>query len=342
MRYDGTLILGAVVYGDSGLGVLGSEVPSNGEFGGAPMYPFLLAGDMAKEVRWLITSPPVTTTAFFAYEDGSFTATGDGTHSIGWGFYVEGALRSSHTTTFTIGATLGQVTDATTALAVTTIKSVAAGLNTTIETPLSTAASKSITLGFVTDTSIPLPLSAGMASIDQVTDYTIAQAVTASKSITLGIVTDTQFAQAVAYYKAQGVLQAAGGDSALPLSTSKSANLGFATDTTTAQSVSTGSGSTLGMIVDTNQAFSIAASKSITLGIVTDTQFAQAVAYLKSQGVLQATSSDIALPITSSKTTTLGFATNTELTMALVQDAGIGDPPDVIFTVLTEQRIFHS
>lgn len=110
LRFDSALIAGALVYGDEGLGVLGNTVLSDGEFGGPPMYPQLLVGDLTKEVRWLITGAPTPAglTSFFPFENGAFTAAGsDGTRSFNWDFYVDGALRSSHTTTFTIGAVSG-------------------------------------------------------------------------------------------------------------------------------------------------------------------------------------------------------------------------------------------
>ena len=104
-RYDGPLISGALVYGNSGLGVPGSAVPSTGEYGGPPMYPYIAPGDLTKEVRWVITSAPSGLTSFFAYEDGSFTATGpDGTYTIGWDYLTNNAYQASYTTNFTIGA----------------------------------------------------------------------------------------------------------------------------------------------------------------------------------------------------------------------------------------------
>jgi len=108
-----SLISGALVVGDRGLGVLGSEVPSTGDSGAGYLYNDLsLPGDASKEVRGLITSQPSAGT-LYAYEDSSFTFTGapDGTYSFGYQLYVDGASTGSPATvTLTVGSGSSSVT----------------------------------------------------------------------------------------------------------------------------------------------------------------------------------------------------------------------------------------
>jgi len=74
-----SLISGAVVIGDRGLGVSGSSVPSTGAGGPGYIYPSLnLPADANNEYIGLIVSPPSAGT-FFANEDTSATLTGAST-----------------------------------------------------------------------------------------------------------------------------------------------------------------------------------------------------------------------------------------------------------------------
>lgn len=95
-------IAGALVIGDTGLGVLGSAIPAAGTHGPAYAYDsVVLQGAYAgNEYRGTITSVPAGV-SIIAAEDTSFTATGPvGTHTIGWALYENGALVG--TTTFTL------------------------------------------------------------------------------------------------------------------------------------------------------------------------------------------------------------------------------------------------
>lgn len=106
LRIDTTeLISGAYVIGDVGLGVLGSDVPSEGEHGASYLYNDLtLPDDADKEIRGLIVTPPSAGT-FYAWEDGSFSLTGapDGEYTFVYRLYVDGADLGTATATITIG-----------------------------------------------------------------------------------------------------------------------------------------------------------------------------------------------------------------------------------------------
>lgn len=100
-----SLIPGAIVVGNRGLGVLGSVVPSTGTNGAGYLYNDLaLPADADKEVRGLIVTPPSAGT-FFAYEDSSFSLTGapDGTYSFVYRLFVDGADLGTATAEITIG-----------------------------------------------------------------------------------------------------------------------------------------------------------------------------------------------------------------------------------------------
>lgn len=94
-RVDSTLIAGACVVGDRGLGVLGSVIRADtaaGTHGAGYLYNDWEAGDDAKEFRGLIVTPPASGT-LVAYEDGSFdfTAPADGSYSFTYRLFVDGA-----------------------------------------------------------------------------------------------------------------------------------------------------------------------------------------------------------------------------------------------------------
>jgi len=100
-----SLIAGACVVGNRGLGVLGSQVPSTGE-GGRPSYLYndlSLPADANKEVRGFITRAPAAG-VFFAYEDGSFSYLGPST-DFDYQLYVDGvAVGAPVTVTISMGA----------------------------------------------------------------------------------------------------------------------------------------------------------------------------------------------------------------------------------------------
>lgn len=103
------LIAGAYVIGETGLGVLGSAVPSDGDHGASFLYNDLsLPADAGKEIRGLILSPPAAGT-FYVWEDGSFTLTGapDGVYSFTYRLFVDGADLGTAVGTITIGSVAG-------------------------------------------------------------------------------------------------------------------------------------------------------------------------------------------------------------------------------------------
>src|SRR5574343_342108 len=114
-RFASQLLTGAYHFGVGGLGVRGDEVPSTGTHGAGYLYnDITLPGEAADEFYGYITSPPVGLTTFFAYEDSSFSAAGpDGVYSCTYAGYKNGASYGSATATFTIGATVLAVSDAT-------------------------------------------------------------------------------------------------------------------------------------------------------------------------------------------------------------------------------------
>ena len=125
IRVDTTsLIPGAIVCGNRGLGVLGSTIladTATGDHGAGFLYNDVDSGDEGKEFRGLIVTPPSYGT-FFAYEDGSFSLVApDGSYTFVYRIYVDGVDLGTETVSITIGAT------STASLAVTTDASVFAG-----------------------------------------------------------------------------------------------------------------------------------------------------------------------------------------------------------------------
>ena len=103
------LIAGAVVVGNTGLGVLGSDVPISGDAGASYLYNDLsLPADNNVEVRGLIVTPP-SAGAFFAFEDGSFNSTGapDGSYSFVYRLFADGVDLGTTTASLTLGASGG-------------------------------------------------------------------------------------------------------------------------------------------------------------------------------------------------------------------------------------------
>ena len=107
-RYGGTNPAGGYHYGKGGLGVLGSEVPSDGVDGASPIYAGLsLPAEANDEFRIVIITQPVLGT-LFVYEDTSFNFTGpDGVHTWTYGAYKNGILYGTGTITIVIGQGLG-------------------------------------------------------------------------------------------------------------------------------------------------------------------------------------------------------------------------------------------
>ncbi len=100
-----SLIAGALVVGDRGLGVLGSEVPATGDDGPGYLYNDLDPGDETKEVRGLIETWP-TDGVLLAEEDSSFTFDGaaEGAYSFTYRLFVDGVDLGTGTVDLTVGA----------------------------------------------------------------------------------------------------------------------------------------------------------------------------------------------------------------------------------------------
>lgn len=105
VRVDSSsLITGAVVVGDPGLGVLAEMVPSTGEHGAGYLYASLeFPADTGKEVRGLITTWPTLGT-LTAFEDSSFEYDGP-SDTFAFQMYVDGvAVGTPQTVTIMVGA----------------------------------------------------------------------------------------------------------------------------------------------------------------------------------------------------------------------------------------------
>lgn len=115
VRVDTTsLIAGACVVGNRGLGVLGAVIratTATGTHGHGYLYNDLTGADDAKEIRGLILTAPSAGT-FAANEDGSFTLTGaaDGTYSFSYRLFADGADLDTATGSIIIGAAPATVT----------------------------------------------------------------------------------------------------------------------------------------------------------------------------------------------------------------------------------------
>ncbi|WP_341649942.1 hypothetical protein [Thauera humireducens] len=98
-----SLITGAVVVGDPGLGVLAEQVPTTGEHGGGIAATWLGPEDAGKEVRVLVTSWPAVG-SLFVFEDTSFDYDGPGS-TFEAQLYLDGvAVGSPQPVTITVGA----------------------------------------------------------------------------------------------------------------------------------------------------------------------------------------------------------------------------------------------
>lgn len=109
LRVDtASLISGAIVCGNRGLGVVGSLIPASGDHGPGYTYNDLsLPADNAKEICGRITSWP-TGGALTAYEDTSFEYSGT-TDTFQYQLYVDGvAVGTPATVTLQVGAATAQ------------------------------------------------------------------------------------------------------------------------------------------------------------------------------------------------------------------------------------------
>lgn len=138
VRVDTTSwIAGLVLAGNTGVGVLGSVIPSSGTNGASFLYnDIILPADADKSIRALILTRPSAGT-LFVYEDGSFIFSGapDGTYTFTYQLYVDGIITGSPATvTLTIGTGInasGSVVTTCTATLTTAIK-LAAGASSTV------------------------------------------------------------------------------------------------------------------------------------------------------------------------------------------------------------------
>ena len=98
-------ISGALVIGNTGLGVRGDAIPSTGTHGPSILYnDVTLPGEAADEFRGLITAWPAGLSLFVG-EDGGFVASGpDGAYSGTYTGYKNGAAYGSTSFTITIGS----------------------------------------------------------------------------------------------------------------------------------------------------------------------------------------------------------------------------------------------
>ena len=92
-----------------GLGVLPEQVPTTGEHGGSVLANEAAdAANAGKELRAVVTSAPSggNVTSFLMQSDGSFdlVVTADGTYTIGYTVYIDGASDGAVETTITVGA----------------------------------------------------------------------------------------------------------------------------------------------------------------------------------------------------------------------------------------------
>lgn len=163
MRVDNlSLISGAMVCGDRGLGVLGSTIladTATGDHGAGYLYNDVDPGDEGKEFRGLIVTPPSAGT-FFAYEDGSFSLVApDGAYTFVYKLYVDGVDLGNATASVTIG---GAAT-------------ASASLNLTLDSAMFSGTASSTTSGVSASLAVTLNDSvfAGAASVSPVASLNV-------------------------------------------------------------------------------------------------------------------------------------------------------------------------
>lgn len=98
------LIASSCIVGDSGHGVLGSEVPSTGEFGAGLLFNDVQAsGWGANEVRVLVTGHNFTT--LFVHENTAVEGTvpGNGVYTVSFDVFLDGILQGQSQALFLVG-----------------------------------------------------------------------------------------------------------------------------------------------------------------------------------------------------------------------------------------------
>lgn len=161
------LISGAMLIGDAGHGVLGSEIPSTGDDGPGYLYnDLVLPADANKEVRGQITTAPLHGT-LIAYEDSSFLYTPNtdyvGTDSFAYQLYVDGVATGSPTTvTLTIVGNTHYIT-------------AGEALQSNAASPVVIKQSHAVTTVSVTQTNAVSPVYAGQTNVHLVVPVNTVQ-----------------------------------------------------------------------------------------------------------------------------------------------------------------------
>ena len=149
LRIDSTeWISGALIIGETGLGVLGSSIPSTGDNGPGYAYNDLtLPADNAKEICGRITTWPTLGT-LTAFEDTSFDFTGpEGSHAFQYQLYVDGVATGSPVT---VSLNVGAVSA--------TASGTLAALGLTAPTGTATGTSNATAVGSLATMSLSAPL----------------------------------------------------------------------------------------------------------------------------------------------------------------------------------------
>ena len=213
LRIDSTeWISGALLIGETGLGVLGSAIPSTGTSGGSYLYNDLsLPADNAKEICGRITTWPASG-ALTAYEDGSFSFIGaDGSYSFAYQLYVDGvATGAPATVSLVVGvATFVVTSDATASYLLRTSASSDTSASYAIAAPITsdTSAAYAICEAVALDTTASYLLRTS-ASSDTSASYAIAAPVTSDTSASYSILTaGAVTSDTASTYSIRGVVQ---------------------------------------------------------------------------------------------------------------------------------------
>lgn len=322
-----SLITGACVVGNRGLGVLGSAVPSTGTSGAGYLYNDLaLPGEANDEFYGLITSGPSGLTSFFAYEDSSFVATGpDGSYSFTYTGYKNGASYGSTTVGFTIGAAgtvAGRADETDTALALVAVQIKALGLATETDTAFALSAVQLTTTGLASEADTAFALSAG-----------------ASTPVGLATETDSAFALSAVQLKAVGLSTET--DSALTLSAARPA--GLATETDTALTLTGLQIRGVGLASEASTALALAGLQLRATGLATETDIALARAPVQIRSAGLSTEVDTALALAPNVPGAVGLAVETDIALALagrqIRAVGMATETDAALALTPIQRM---
>ena len=166
-RFDAPWISGAHLYGDAGLGVIGSLIPATGDNGAGYTYNDLsLPADNAKEICGRITTWPASGT-LTAYEDTSFEfVAADGAYSFVYQLYVDGVATGSPST---VSLYVGSVpVEITASLGTASASGFTAGINSSVfiaaSLGVATASGFSASISAAGETNIPCSVGNAVAS----------------------------------------------------------------------------------------------------------------------------------------------------------------------------------